>query len=99
MEMAEGVDVRLLHHVFGVGLLHDRAGDAVDALVVPPHQDLEQRRLAGADSRHYIRVAQARGVKQGFHVPLESSLPRSVASSPVVTFSAASDSIPVEVFS
>src|SRR5438105_11462294 len=83
--MREGVDVRLLHHVFGVGfVLDDGARHAVDALVVPPHQDLEQRRFSGADPLDDFGVS---------HHSLESRAPLDVATRAVVTFSRPGDSV------
>ena len=56
VEMLVGADVGLLHDVLGVGVIaEDRADGAVDALVVPPHQQLETRRLAGADAADTVR--------------------------------------------
>jgi hypothetical protein len=50
-EMREGPHVGLLHHVLRLGgIVQDGAGGAKQALVVPAHDALEQRRLAGEDT-------------------------------------------------
>jgi hypothetical protein len=41
-------DIGILHHVFGFGIVaQDRAGDTVEPLVVPAHDDLVQSSIAG----------------------------------------------------
>src|SRR5438093_2232237 len=51
------VDVRFLHHVLGFVIVSDdRAGGPVHTLVVPAHQDLEERRLALEDARDDLFV-------------------------------------------
>ena len=67
IEVRERVDVRLLHHVFGFGLVaDDGARDAVHALVVPAHQDFEQRSVAAAYAVDDLRVS-GRGRKVERH--------------------------------
>jgi hypothetical protein len=62
IEVDEGVDVGLLHHVFDVAfVVHHRAGHPVDALVVPAHQDLEQRAVPGSNALDDLPVGHRRG--------------------------------------
>jgi hypothetical protein len=66
----ERVDVGLLHHVFRLGLvLHDGASRAVDALIMAPHQDLEQRGLATAHPGDDFRVAEGGHQRLRRHAP------------------------------
>jgi hypothetical protein len=56
--VGEGVDVGLLHHVFGFLLVaHDGAGGPVHAFVVAAHQQLEHRRVALQDLTDDVCVA------------------------------------------
>ena len=51
VQVREGVEVRLLHDVFDFGLVvDDRPRRAIELLVVPAHEDLEQRPLAGENT-------------------------------------------------
>ena len=69
-------------------VLHDRPRRAVDALVVPAHQDLEQRGFPGTDPPDDFRVRQRRERRrrnirfEQSPYPLESSAPRFVAEAP-----------------
>src|SRR6185295_20275492 len=48
-----------LRYVLGLRVVtYDRAGDPVEALVVAPHQELVEPRLARADARHDLLVRQ-----------------------------------------
>src|SRR5262245_58662502 len=87
IEMRERIDVRLLHHVFRVGLvLDDGARHSIDALVMTPHQDFEKGGVAFTDPRNDLGIRRAGCYQQSFHASLESLASRSVASSPFVTF-------------
>jgi hypothetical protein len=56
------VHVRVLHHVLGLALVaQNRARRAEHALIVTPHQDLEQGRVAGDDPRHDFLIRQGGG--------------------------------------
>ena len=60
IEVREGIQVSLLQRVLDFGLvLKNRARGAIQALVVPAHQDLEQPPLAGADARDQVAVRQS----------------------------------------
>jgi hypothetical protein len=51
------IHVRFLHHVLGLALVaDDGARGAIDAFVMAPHQDLEDRRVAIEDPRHDLLV-------------------------------------------
>jgi hypothetical protein len=55
--MTVRVDVGLLHHIFGFGLIPDNgAGRTVEPLVVPSHQDFEERRLTRKNTSHHLLV-------------------------------------------
>ena len=57
LEVQIGVDVGLLDDVLGLALVvEDRSGDAVEALVVAPHQHLEARGVPLADCAHELLV-------------------------------------------
>src|SRR5262245_19649162 len=81
------VDVRLLHHILGfVIVTNDRAGGAVHALVVPAHQDFEERRLAFKDARDDLLIGER--TEPGHHRQLRrhrDSLPYRVATRQKVT--------------
>src|SRR5271169_930754 len=65
-EVAEGREVRLLHHVLYLGLVAENRGHtAVDALVVTAHQNLEKRRLADANAFDDLRVREELAVRGG----------------------------------
>src|SRR5215510_2458955 len=72
------IDVCLLHDILGLVIVaDDRAGRAIHALVVPPHQDLEERGLALEDTRDDLFIGN--GAEFGYH----SQLGRHLDSSPV----------------
>jgi hypothetical protein len=55
--MTVRVDVGLLHHIFGFGLIPDNgAGRTVEPLVVASHQDFEKRRLTRKNTSHHLLV-------------------------------------------
>ena len=76
MQVHERVDVRLLHHVLDVPLVaQHRAHDSVNPLVVPAHEDLEERSLAThhpfgnlAVGKRCGRFQRCRGQLGGFHI-------------------------------
>jgi hypothetical protein len=62
VKVSEGVDIRLLHHVFHVHFfIHHGTHRAIDAPVMPPHQHLEQCGFTLTDLPDDFRVRQHRG--------------------------------------
>jgi hypothetical protein len=58
-ELAIGAHVALLHDVLGLrSVAQDAARDAEEALVVTPHQELEESRFAGQNAADDLHVAQ-----------------------------------------
>jgi hypothetical protein len=58
--MRVGIDIRLLHHVFRLAIVaQDGPGGPVQPLVVPPHQHLEQGRLAVQHLRDDLLIREA----------------------------------------
>jgi hypothetical protein len=61
-EVSERVHVRLLHDVLGLELVaHDGAGCAIDAAVVPSHEQLEEAGFAVPNPKQKLLVGQGRG--------------------------------------
>lgn len=56
-ELPVRADIRRLHDVLGLAIVSsDGAHRAVDAATVPPHDDLEESRIAGAHTSHDLLV-------------------------------------------
>ena len=62
VEVLVGADVGVLHDVLGFAVVvKDGAGDAVEALIVAPHEDLVERGLSCTDAVHHLFVGEAFG--------------------------------------
>ena len=99
MQVREGVDVRLLHHVLDLALVvHDRPRHSIHTLIVPAHEDFEQRAVTGAHApddflirQRRRRCGRDRRIGQR-HAPLESRTRLTLQAQESVTFSSDSAS-------
>jgi len=65
VEVPVGVHIRLLRHILSLRIVSEnRAGDPVEALVVPTHDDLKQAGLPGPHAPHdlFVRDRKALGI-------------------------------------